>query len=477
MLRKLSLVYIVLQLLAFKASATSQPNILIMIGDDCTYLDLPIFGGETARTPHIDKLASEGIIFNRAFLSMAMCNPCRTELYTGLYPVSNGSAWNHSAARNGLKSMVHHLGDLGYRVGISGKVHVGPDEVFPFEKVRGLQGGNSRESEGIDTDALTAYMKQDPSQPFCLVLGFSSPHAPWTVEAPEHLASNKIQLPPNIANTEETRTAFSLYLSEIEELDRGVGLSLQALQASGQAANTLVLFTSEQGSMFPGGKWTNWNSGVHTAMVVRWPEVAAKGTRTDALIQYADVVPTLVEAAGGDWQSLEFDGSSFLPVIRGEENEHRAFAYCMHNNIPEGPPYPIRAVTNGTYLYIRNLRPDLLFIEKHIMGRHRFHDFWPSWLAESGPWNNPDREMNRQSVDLVHRYLRRPVEEFYKVSDDLYSMNNLADDPDYYSVKDVLSAELDTWMQSEGDPGALIDNEDDWRASLEGKHFQPITIR
>ena len=475
MFRKLALVYIVLQSLAFRAGANDQPNILLMIGDDCTYKDLPLYGGKNARTPNIDQLAAEGLVFNKAFLSMAMCNPCRTELYTGLYPVRNGSAWNHSAARTGLKSMVHYLSDLGYRVGISGKVHVGPDEVFPFEKVNGLKRGSKNESEAINTQALTDFMMRDQSQPFCLVIGFSSPHAPWTVEPPSHLAPEQIQLPSNIADNERTRSDFSLYLAEVEELDRGVGLGLSALETSGKQDDTLVLFTSEQGSMFPGGKWTNWNSGVHTAMVVRWPGVVKPGKRTDALVQYADVVPTFVDAAGGNAEALNLDGSSFLSVIKGSAEEHRSFAYCMHNNIPEGPPYPIRAVTDGTYLYIRNLRPDLLYIEKHLMGGHPYHDFWPSWLTESGPWNNPDRNMDQRSVDLVHRFMRRPSEELYYLPEDPYSMNNLTEDLDYLAVQTGLSIELDRWMSSQGDPGALIDNEADWRAARAGNHFQPLT--
>lgn len=471
------LIFLILMIGHFQlvVKAANQPNILIMIGDDCTYNDLPIFGGQNVRTPHIDQLASEGLIFNRAFLSMAMCNPCRTELYTGLYPVRNGSAWNHSAARSEVRSIVHYLGDLGYRVGISGKVHVGPGTVFPFEIVQGLQRGSRSESSAINTHALADFMQRDPNQPFCLVLGFSSPHAPWTVEAPDHLAPGKVQLPPNVADTEETRNAFSLYLTEIEELDHGVGLGLDALKLSGREDNTLVLFTSEQGSMFPGSKWTNWNTGVHTAMVARWPGVVVPGRRSDALVQYADVVPTLIEAANGDPPRHDLDGSSFLSVLTGEKETHRPFAYCMHNNIPEGPPFPIRAVTDGVFLYIRNLRPDLLYMEKHVMGRHPHHDFWPSWLAESGPWNNPDRTMDRRSVDLVHRFMRRPPEEIYHLPSDPHSMHNLIGDPDYATVRVGLSSELDRWMVEQGDPGALIDTEKDWRDSREGRHFKPLT--
>ena len=102
----------------------TPPNILIIMADDCTHNDLPLYGGENAKTPNIDKLARESLTFNRAYLAEAMCQPCRAELYTGLYPMTNGCAWNHSASRPNVQSIPHYLNPAGYRVGLAGKVHV-----------------------------------------------------------------------------------------------------------------------------------------------------------------------------------------------------------------------------------------------------------------------------------------------------------------------------------------------------------------
>ena len=120
--------------------AADRPNFLIIMADDCTYNDLPVYGGENAFTPNIDRLASQGLTFNRAYLSEAVCQPCRAELYSGQYPLRNGCAWNHSASRPTTTSMPHHLGKLGYRVGLAGKVHVKPPKSFPFENVGGPVG-------------------------------------------------------------------------------------------------------------------------------------------------------------------------------------------------------------------------------------------------------------------------------------------------------------------------------------------------
>ena len=136
-----TLVFRLAVVLCVAACASGQgrpPNFLLIIADDVTYNDLPLYGGPNISTPNIDSLAGEGLTFNRAYLSIAMCNPCRTELYTGQYPFRNGSSWNHSAARTGTLSVVHHLGELGYRVGLSGKKHVSPAESFQFETVAGV---------------------------------------------------------------------------------------------------------------------------------------------------------------------------------------------------------------------------------------------------------------------------------------------------------------------------------------------------
>ena len=234
------------------------------------------------------------------------------------------------------------------------------------------------------------------------------------------------------------------------------------LDESGQADNTLVIFTSEQGSQFPGCKWTNWNTGVHTGFVVRWPGKVRPGY-TDAVIQYEDVAPTLIEAAGGDIGAIDFDGSSFMSVLLDEADEHREFAYFMHNNIPEGPPYPIRAVTDGTYHYIRNLTPEAIYIEKHLMGQFRWHQYWPTWVF--------DTTFNEHTRFLVDRYMHRPAEQLYRMDEDPCELNNLADDPAHAEAQKRLSAELDCWMKQQGDPGAEIDTEDQWQAAKEGRHF------
>ena len=458
---KYSLTALLYVMSSLSALATESPNFLFILADDCTFNDLPIYGGENARTPHIDKLASEGLVFNRAYVSQAICQPCRSELYTGLYPWRNGSAYNHSASKKGLESLPQLLRSLGYRVGISGKVHVRPKSVFPFKVVPGFDTDCVRNpTEPHSVKGIRKFMARE-DQPFCLFVCLTEPHVPWVMGDPAEYPIDKIRLPPNIADTELTRRNFAAYLAEITYMDSQVGDILQALKASGQEENTMVMFSSEQGSQFPGCKWTVWDTGLHTALIARWPGRVAASQKTEAMVQYADVAPTFIDLAGGELNPSEHDGSSFAGVLTGSTDSHREFAYGIHNNIPEGPAYPSRAVTDGTYRYIRNLSPEAIYIQKFLMSydgeASNRCNYWGQWIFDS--WSNENTGM------LLNRYMNRPAEELYRTDLDPFELNNLAGNPEYAEQLTRLSKELDAWMLSQGDPGVAADTLEMYQAS------------
>lgn len=445
-----------------------QPNVLIIMADDCTFSDLPMYGGKNAKTPNLDALAAESMTFNRAYLCSAMCQPCRAELYSGQYPMRNGCAWNHAASRRTTTSLPHYLGDLGYRTGIAGKIHVKPSNAFPFENIPGFDKSCVRDpTQEHKLEGVAEFINRDKKQPFCMVVALVEPHVPWVMGDRSQYPVDKLQLPPHIADTPRTRQDFAAYLAEITYMDQQVGELLQALEESGKADNTLVIFTSEQGAQFPGCKWTNWDTGVHTALVARWPGRFESGTRTDALVQYADVASTLVDAAGGDWESLPTDGTSFLGVLNGAAETHREFAYGMHNNYPEGPAYPIRSITDGQYHYIRNLRPERLYIEKHLMGvkgdGKLNNRYWQDWI-----WSSTE---NDRTYNLVQRYQARPAVELFDLRSDPFEMQNLAGDAEFADTVALLSGELDRWMDSQGDPGIPQDTKQAHQAAKKGEHL------
>ena len=473
-LLRTALIHVIGFFVGFQVQAQGQPNFLIILADDCTYNDLPLYGGQNARTPNINKLASEGLTFNQAFLAEAMCQPCRSELYSGQYPLGNGCSWNHSSSRPTVTGMPQHLGERGYRVGLAGKVHVKPAKAYPFEKVGGFDINCVRNpTQPHKLDGIRQFMTRNANQPFCLVIALVDPHVPWVMGDASKYPPKKIKLPPNLADTPRTREDYGRYLAEITYMDGQVGEILKTLEQTGHAKDTLVLFSSEQGSQFPGCKWTNWNTGVHTALVARWPGKVVAGKRTDALVQYADVLPTLVNASDSvkplrqsklDWKP---DGSSFLPVLLGKSAKHRDYVYAIHNNLPEGPPYPVRGVSDGEYRYLRNLLPDEIYIEKHLMGLKGKavlnNPYWSTWVRET--WADP------HAYKLVKRFMRRPAEQLYHTVNDPYELNNLAGKPEFAETQRRLSAELDRWMKSQGDPGVALDTNKAYNAARAGKHL------
>jgi len=434
------------------AAAQQRPNILFIVADDVTYSDLSCYGGSAIRTPNIDRLATQGVRFTRAYCAMSMCVPFRAELYTGLFPVRNGIAYNHSTARPGTQSIGHYLPALGYRVGLVGKKHVTPNDSFPFDAVRGpLAGPDVRQ-----------YITRDADQPFCLFVCSSNAHPPWRGGDVSKIDRDGLTLPPVLHDNPVTRQTYAAYLAEVVALDDEVGAVLALLQETGRDKDTIVFFSSEQGWDFAFGKWTNWDIGVHTALVARWPGRVKPGTTTDALVQVADIVPTLVEAAGGDPKPLDLDGESFLPVLRGEKDTHRRYVYGLHNNVPEGRPYPIRSIRDDEFHYIVNLKHEELYHEKHLMtpGQAQRYDLqWWGALRDAAESGDPKAKM------LFEKYHQRPAEELYRVDEDVWELNNLADEPKFAPVKARLRAELERWMRQQNDSGAAMDTEEAYQAN------------
>lgn len=438
-----------LTLMAQDENDSSRPNILFIMADDCTYSEIGCYGGLNAHTPHIDQLAQEGLLFRRAYVGMSMCVPCRQELYTGLYPLENGSAWNHSRAKPGTKSIFHYLTDLGYRVGLSGKKHVNPRDVFPYINVPGFEENCVKANEQKeDLSGIRDFMSSNGDEPFCLFVCSTNPHAPWTVGDASVYPPDELKMPPHLGDTPEVREAYSRYLAEVSYFDRQVGEVLKTLEETGKAQNTLVMLSTEQGWQFSAGKWTNWDLGVHTGLIARWPGKIEPGTETEALVQFADVTPTFIDVVGGK-EIPALSGNSFLDVLLGEREDHREFVYCMHNNVPEGTPYPIRTVISENYHYIRNLLPDSTYFEKHLEGAAHGEGWWNKWKAKA--------ETSARENYLVQRFYHRPAEEFYAVETDQEQFNNLAGNSIFDRELDKHRQALDAWMKEQDDPGAPVD--------------------
>lgn len=437
------------------AAPLPLPNLVFILADDCTYLDMEVYGGQ-AKTPHLKKLATQGMTFSRCFQTAPMCSPTRHNIYTGLYPVRSGAWPNHTCVYPGTKSIAHFLKDAGYRVALSGKTHIAPKESFPFEYSKDFR--NANPNSATPYPELESLMREskESGTPFCLFACSNEPHTPYTKGDAAAYPPDSLKLPPSWVDTPDTRKAYSEYLAEITYYDQQCGTLLQMLDAQGLAENTLVIATSEQGSGFPFAKWTCFELGLTSAMIARWPGKVPAASKTDALVEYVDITPTFLDivqtlapektlAAETD----NLDGQSFLPVLLGETNEHKTYTFGLHTTrgiINGSENFGIRSCATKTHRYIRNLHPEIPF--RNVVTREQGDKapFWMSWIGKA-------QTGDAHAVAMTRKYTIRPAEELYDVASDPHCLHNLVNDPKLAELKTELSTQLDAWMLQQGDKG------------------------
>lgn len=439
-------------------SAAQRPNFLVIIADDLTWLDLGFAGNKEVRTPNLDRLRSEGMWMDHVFDPASTCSPTRHAIYTGLHCIRSGAYPNHTKVYDGTQSIFTYLKDDGYRVALQNKSHVGPPASFPYEHIDGAD----------DLTPTSKFLSRDKQQPWLLVFASNDPHSPWT-RGPKYDPS-KITIPPYLHDNATTRKALAAYYGEISMLDSQVGKLLKLLDKTGQSENTLVLFVSEQGNSFPyGGKWSLYDNGIRASTLVRWPGKIKPGSISHALVQYTDITPTLLSIAGVDPKTIDtgcpdangnkgFDGADFTDVLLGKAQTFHDFVYSQHTTvgiIGFKEPYPMRAVRDARYKYIRNLTPgNTYFINGIHLGK-----IIDSWRADA----KTDAELAKRIAWLSHR----PGEELYDLDTDPTETRNLAAEATHAETKARLSNALDMWMAQQGDLG--LETELKANSRLEGK--------
>ena len=416
--------------------AADKPNMLFVIADDCTFRDIGCYGGQ-AHTPNIDQLAKEGMRFTRCFQAAPMCSPTRHNIYTGLYPVKSGAWPNHTQAYPHVKSIVHHLTPLGYRVTQTGKTHINPREVFPFENFGGAKNPDMEYIDRLFSETAKG------GKPFCLFACSNEPHSPWNKGDATVYPPDKVKLPPYIVDTPRVREDYSKYLAEVTYYDSQVGEIMNLLKKHNLADNTLVMVVSEQGNAFPFAKWTCYDHGLQSAMIVRWPGRIKPGSETDALVEYVDVTPTFIDLAGGK-PVAPIDGKSFLPVLQGKATTHKqhVFGIMTTRGIINGTDaYAIRSVRSSRYKLILNLNHKSKFTNACTKS--------PAFQSMISKANAGDATAKR----LVHAYQHRPAVELFDMEKDPLEMNNLAGHTDYQRHIARLRPKLEAWMKEQGDLG------------------------
>lgn len=345
------------------------PNIVLIFSDDAGYADFGFHGSQIMKTPNLDRLAQDGMIFRQAYVSDPTCGPSRAGLLTGRYQQRFGFEENNvpgfmSPSSKFLKqdmgiplsekTMGDHMQKLGYKTAIFGKWHVGgADRFHPtkrgFDAFYGFRGGRRsyfkrqvtstiledleymergfgkiEETDQYLTDALgeaaVEFIDQNKAQPFLVFLSYNAPHSPMDA-TPEDLAKF-----PNLTGLRQKNAAMTY------AMDRSIGAVLNKLDDLGIAENTLVIFTNDNGgptdqnagNNFPysGTKSNHLEGGIRVPFIAKWPGIIPANSEFKAPVSTLDLVPTFFAAGKGDPNTLEnVDGKNLIPYLIGESTD------------------------------------------------------------------------------------------------------------------------------------------------------------
>jgi N-sulfoglucosamine sulfohydrolase len=421
-------------LLPAAAPAPARPDFVVFLSDDHGQLDSTPYGAMDVRTPNLQRLASDGLVFTHAFIASPSCAPSRAAMLTGLMPARNGAENNHTYKRDDVASLPATLRALGYQTAAFGQVAHGNTDVA-------RHGFEVHETSGAAATVEKFLAARDRARPLCLFVGTHEPHVPWPDL--DGYDPAKVKLPPTHADTRETREFRARYYTDVTKADTQLGELRALVRAHLDAARTLFIYTSDHGAQWPFGKWNLYDAGIRVPFIAAWPGVIRPGTRTAAMIQWIDLLPTLIAAAGGTVPA-GIDGRSFLPVIRGGTAAHRDVIFTTHSGDGRMNVYPIRAIRTADWKLLLNLRPEFAHtthIDKALArdgGR-----YWISWFERA--------QADATAAAIVQRYHARPAVELYDLHADPHEQRNLVAEPAHAARVRDLRAQLEKWMESQGD--------------------------
>ncbi|TWU01562.1 sulfatase family protein [Neorhodopirellula pilleata] len=418
------------------ARAERLPDIVVYLADDLSAADLSLHGGDSIETPAIDRLAADGMTFNRAFVASPSCAVSRAALLTGLMPARNGAEENHSYPRDGVLRLPTILSKLGYQTAAFGKVaHLRSAPDYHFDVI-----DDKQEIPELRESVTKFLTTRTDKRPLALFVGVSDPHVPWPSEST--VDPQSLKMPPQLLDTPRTRVQRSRYLQEVKDLDAYLG-EVRDLTAEHLSKDTLFVFSSDHGAQFPFGKWTLYDEGIRVPLIVAQAGQIAAGSRTDAMVNWIDVFPTLIDVAGGEVPE-NLDGRSFAPVLSGETDSHRTRMFTTHSGDLLMNVYLSRSVRTDRYKLIWNPHPEFAFTSYiDLLLRETSGDYFKEWMTAA--------KTDAHAADVLARYYGRPEYELFDLEADPHELNNLAGDAKLASVQAELTAELNKWISEQGD--------------------------
>jgi N-sulfoglucosamine sulfohydrolase len=414
---------------AHSAEPPSRPNFVLIIADDLGCEDSGPYGNRGIRTPSLDQLAAEGMLFHNAILTCSSCSPSRSSIITCRYPHNTGAEQLHWPLPKEQTTFVELLKASGYWTAAVGKWHLGNAVEDRFDLVK--QSGRDNPSGCGNWVETLAERPKD--KPFFLWLAAVDPHRDYqagTIDEPHR--PGDVTVPPYFPDTPEVRRDLALYYDEIARLDSFVGKVLDELARQNVADNTVVLFMTDNGRPFPRCKTTVYDSGVKTPLLVRWPARIKPGTSTGSLVSSIDIGATILDLAGVQ-PAASIQGQSFAAVLADPAATTRKFAFSEHNW--HDFEARSRSVRTTKFKYIRNEYTDLPNTPPADAVRSPTFQTMRK-LRDAGM-------LKPEQMTCFTRPL--PAEEFYDLATDPHELTNLASDAAHRGELETLRAELDRW--------------------------------
>jgi N-sulfoglucosamine sulfohydrolase len=454
-------------LLVLAGSGTVEaapPNVVLFVTDDHSP-DAGCYGNPMIKTPSLDALAVEGIRFDRAYCTTASCSASRSVILTGMHNHANGHyghehAYHHFRSFDNVQSLPVLLAKAGYRTGRVGKLHVGPEEVFHFETPIP---GNARSPVEM-ADNCRKFLTAGDGRPFFLYFCTADPHrGGGTVAGDPHKPDafgnrpggypgvgeviydpGDIIVPPFLPDTPVCRAELAQYYQSVSRIDQGLGRLVQHLKDAGAYDQTLIIFTSDHGIAFPGGKTTLYQPGMAVPLVVRGPGVKKPGSTTRIMASHVDLTPTILDAAGALPAETSFHGRSWLEAMNREEDQAWNEVYASHTFHEITMYYPMRVVRQGQYKLIWNIAHDLPYP-------------FASDLRDAATWQDRYRQgpETLYGKRTVAQYIHRPEFELYDLEADPDETQNLADKPERAKLLADMKTRLQQFQKRTGDPWEL----------------------
>lgn len=412
-------------------SAGERPNFIFFLTDDISPDDLGPYGNEAVMTPNLNRMATRGLLFENAYLTISSCSPSRCSIITGRYPHNTGAPELHTPLPKDQKTFVQALRKAGYHTVISGKNHMAKPKPLGFAE--------SSDSGPAGSEKWIGHLRKRPEdKPFFCWFASHDAHHPFqfTNDAPRY-EPDESPVPPMLADGPETRQEMANYYHEVSRTDHTLGLLYDELERQGIADSTYVVYCSDNGRPFPRCKTYLYDSGIKTPLLITGPGVS-KG-RTGSLVSSIDFAATFLDLAGVE-KPATVQGVSFAPVLRDPSAFTRDVAFAERN----WHVYQLheRAVRRGDFLYIWNAWP-----ERHnVSGESAAYRF----PAAKELWDWAEAGKLSEAQALLTK-VPQPAEMLFDVTADPHQFHDLAKDPAHAETLAGMRALLDRWKSETAD--------------------------